>query len=65
MPDFDGRGPSGKGPMTGRGKGFCILKTSNIKPDQINGLIGIEGKSVKKIDGNFNIAGKDEYNAKR
>lgn len=26
MPGFDGSGPLGKGPMTGRGRGFCIMK---------------------------------------
>jgi hypothetical protein len=31
MPKFDGTGPSGKGPMTGRGGGYCIIpiNTSN------------------------------------
>ena len=26
MPGFDGTGPLGRGPMTGRGMGFCVLK---------------------------------------
>ena len=26
MPGYDGRGPLGTGPMTGRGKGYCVLK---------------------------------------
>ena len=25
MPKFDGTGPSGKGPMTGRGSGYCVI----------------------------------------
>jgi Family of unknown function (DUF5320) len=25
MPRFDGTGPEGKGPMTGRGSGYCAL----------------------------------------
>jgi hypothetical protein len=25
MPNFDGTGPNGKGPMTGRGRGYCVL----------------------------------------
>lgn len=29
MPGFDGRGPLGKGPFTGRGKGFCVVKVDN------------------------------------
>ena len=24
MPQFDGTGPSGKGPLTGRGRGLCL-----------------------------------------
>jgi hypothetical protein len=26
MPGFDGTGPMGMGPMTGRGQGYCILE---------------------------------------
>ncbi|MGC8863721.1 MAG: DUF5320 domain-containing protein [Armatimonadota bacterium] len=25
MPGFDGTGPAGQGPMTGGGRGFCVL----------------------------------------
>ena len=25
MPNFDGCGPQGKGPMTGCGRGYCVL----------------------------------------
>lgn len=25
MPRFDGEGPSGMGPMTGKGRGYCIV----------------------------------------
>lgn len=25
MPGFDGTGPAGMGPMTGRGRGFCVV----------------------------------------
>ena len=32
MPNFDGTGPRGKGPMTGRGQGYCVLPIST--PDQ-------------------------------
>ena len=28
MPNFDGTGPSGKGPMTGCGRGYCVLPIS-------------------------------------
>jgi len=28
MPGFDGTGPMGQGPMTGRGRGFCAQRTT-------------------------------------
>jgi hypothetical protein len=28
MPNFDGTGPRGKGPMTGCGRGYCVLPIS-------------------------------------
>ena len=43
MPKFDGTGPLGKGPMTGNGKGFCILKADKEKLDKIEGFIGLQG----------------------
>ncbi len=33
MPRFDGTGPMGQGPMTGRGNGYCVLPlTDNDTP---------------------------------
>jgi len=32
MPNFDGTGPSEKGPMTGCGRGYCVLPIST--PEQ-------------------------------
>ena len=29
MPNYDGTGPDGKGPMTGFGRGYCVLPISN------------------------------------
>ena len=28
MPNFDGTGPDGKGPMTGLGRGYCVIPIS-------------------------------------
>ena len=28
MPNYDGTGPEGKGPMTGLGRGYCIIPIS-------------------------------------
>jgi len=29
MPNFDGTGPNGKGPMTGCGRGYCVIPISS------------------------------------
>ena len=29
MPNFDGTGPHGEGPMTGWGRGYCVVPLSN------------------------------------
>lgn len=37
MPRFDGEGPSGMGPMTGKGRGYCIKPLdSNLKNADVN-----------------------------
>jgi len=32
MPGFDGTGPRGMGPLTGRGMGYCAVPVSGIFP---------------------------------
>lgn len=49
MPGFDGTGPQGKGPITGKGLGFCVLKGSEDKPGLIEGLAGIQGKPIGSV----------------
>jgi len=46
MPSFDGKGPQGKGPMTGRGLGHCVLRESKEKPGRFEGWVGISGVPV-------------------
>ena len=46
MPRLDGTGPQGRGPMTGRSMGFCVLKESKGKPGQAEGFVGIQGMLV-------------------
>lgn len=48
MPGFDGTGPQGKGSMTGKGRGLCILKESKDKQGQIEGFVGIQGAPVSQ-----------------
>jgi len=56
MPGFDGTGPFGQGPMTGRGLGFCVLATSRESPDRVQGFAGIDGKPVGQMK--INIGSK-------
>lgn len=41
MPRFDGSGPLGKGPFTGRGKGFCVVKLTDKEKSKINNGKGV------------------------
>ena len=59
MPGFDGTGPSGQGPMTGRGQGFCILRVSEEKPGEVKGLAGLQGVPVSHQVESFENAGKE------
>jgi hypothetical protein len=46
MPRFDGTGPRGDGPMTGRGEGYCILELPESgRPAR--GYAGVEGAPVQ------------------
>jgi len=46
MPRFDGTGPMGGGPMTGRGEGYCVLELP--EPGQLaRGYAGLEGMAVR------------------
>jgi len=46
MPRFDGTGPQGDGPMTGRGEGYCVLELPG--PGQPSrGYAGLEGAPVR------------------
>jgi hypothetical protein len=46
MPGFDGTGPRGQGPMTGRGEGYCalVLPESGEAP---YGYAGLQGTPVR------------------
>ncbi len=58
MPGFDGTGPQGRGPMTGKGMGFCILKESKDKPSQIEGFVGIQGRPVNQYGYGLTLYGR-------
>ena len=47
MPGYDGTGPSGKGPMTGQGLGYCVLKNApQENASGIRGYAGLGGRPV-------------------
>jgi hypothetical protein len=33
MPNYDGTGPYGKGPMTGFGRGYCVIPISSAEQE--------------------------------
>jgi len=46
MPGFDGTGPRGQGPLTGRGQGYCAL----VLPEDGQapfGYAGLQGRPVR------------------
>ena len=46
MPGFDGTGPRGYGPITGGGRGFCILKMPDTANEPITGFAGLSSRPV-------------------
>jgi len=46
MPKCDGTGPSGKGPMTGRGGGYCVIPINT--PEEELGFLKNQEQALKK-----------------
>jgi hypothetical protein len=46
MPGFDGTGPQGQGPMTGRGEGYCAVEMPE-SGDTPYGYAGLQGTPVR------------------
>ena len=47
MPRFDGTGPRGAGPMTGRGEGYCAVRLPEEPGRPADAYAGLEGKPVR------------------
>jgi len=62
MPGFDGTGPLGQGPMTGRGVGFCILTGSKKTGGRIRGFAGLQGVPISQKGENSEDIGKQVGN---
>lgn len=48
MPRFDGTGPQGQGPMTGRGEGYCAIKLPK-SDEAAEGYAGLQGTPVRGV----------------
>ncbi len=48
MPNYNGTGPFGEGPMTGRGMGYCILKQDKESPSITYGVTGLAGNYYQR-----------------
>jgi len=46
MPRFDGTGPTGQGPLTGEGRGLCVVRVPEGKDEPAAGFIGREGRPL-------------------
>jgi len=49
MPGFDGTGPRGDGPMTGGGRGYCVLRLPRSGDQPVEGLAGAAGRPVHAV----------------
>ncbi|MBN1367380.1 MAG: DUF5320 domain-containing protein [Dehalococcoidales bacterium] len=56
MPNLDGTGPDGKGPMTGCGRGKCIIPISNSEQelDFLTNQAQVLEKQLKTIKSRIN-----------
>ena len=56
MPRFDGTGPQGAGPMTGRGEGYCVMELP--EPGRTaRGVAGLQGTPVARAAGRLPLSG--------
>jgi len=47
VPRFDGTGPQGQGPMTGRGEGYCAVRLPDEPEQPAYGYAGLQGTPVQ------------------
>ncbi len=47
MPGFDGTGPRGEGPFSGRGEGYCAVKLPDAPGELAVGYAGQQGRPVR------------------
>ncbi len=47
MPGFDGIGPRGQGPLSGQGRGFCMMRIPDDPGQDRSGYAGRNGQPVR------------------
>jgi hypothetical protein len=47
VPRFDGTGPQGEGPMTGRGEGYCAVALPDEPGQPAYGYAGLQGTPMR------------------
>ncbi len=56
MPGYDGTGPRGLGPMTGRGRGYCIMPLEDTSNNMGKKIPSMEVSYIKPK--RYNLPGK-------
>jgi len=51
MPGYDGTGPRGFGPMTGKGNGYCVMRLPENPLEPGLGFAGLSGRPVRLAPG--------------
>lgn len=51
MPRYDGTGPRGLGPMTGKGGGYCVMRLPESPHEPALGFVGLSGRPVRLAPG--------------
>jgi len=49
MPRYDGTGPQGQGPLSGRGEGYCAVRI----PETGDGAYGVAGQNAGPVGARF------------
>lgn len=49
MPRYDGTGPRGLGPMTGKGGGYCVMRLPESPHEAALGFVGLSGVPVRLV----------------
>lgn len=54
MPGYDGMGPDGRGPLTGGGRGYCVVAEPDarrrlpLSGGPLQGLAGLAGRPLRR-----------------